>query len=186
MNVLRRCLPILLALVSAHVLAAEPKRVKILDPLSVIDASTLKAGYSKISIGSSPEWEHPKFLNVDIDFAKSDFGGVNKSIDPTHVNASRYKGIRFFAKSPTATLLQVTLAAKDKSGRHLLFKAMAPVAVSWSEVLLPYSVFEGSASPVNDASLSKVSSIFVSIHKRDNGENAEASLQMDGLGFIEK
>lgn len=186
MNLLSLTFSVLLSLLSLPLLGAEGKKIKVLDALTAIDANSLKAGYSKLSITTSSDWEHARSLNVEIDFVKSDFGGVNKILDPTHVNSSRYKGIRFFAKSPTATLLQVTLAAKDKDGRHLLYKAMAPLSDTWGEVLLPYTSFEASSAPLNDANLARVSSIFVSVHKRDNAEHPEASLQLDGLGFLEK
>ncbi len=204
MNRILRSLTLVTCLVSSHLMAADGPKTKVLDAFNTIDPKTLKADEMKIKVVSTPDPIHHKALEMVVDFAKPGaWPKLIKSFPAGTINPKKYSGIRFFAKSDTATKIHFgVIGPAEKDGKPMDYRVYNVVGKdTWTEFSLPFNTFKfpgykawkngqqmvippGATLP--EESLSLATGVVFSFRVEDRGNSTVANFMVDGLELIER
>lgn len=133
---------ILCCVAVAQAKGADATKVKVLDRLDRIDPKTLEVRDAKAKIVDTKDAEHPRALELVMDYAKpGSWPGLNKKFPEGTINPKKHVAIRYWVKSNSGTGYSVGFggAGPRKDGKKDAFWADHPPATeTWTLVTIPF------------------------------------------------
>ena len=204
MNVPIKLIPVFLALCSAPLFAADAPKAKVLDKLDSIDPKTNKAIDLKAKAVPTSDPQHRKAMELFGDFSKPNTWPRYEKMFPVGtLNAKKYSGFRFHAKTDNETKMFVHISGEGPGpeGRPLDCTARVTLTNVWTEFVIPFSEFKyyevkqfkngeqkiyPGGVPIADVELALIKSFGFGFSIEGRGNDTTAKALVDGLELVEK
>ena len=206
MKSLLRFLPILPFFVSTEATFAQaPKaKAKVLEKFDFIDPKTVKLTDIKAKVVSTQDPDHRKALEMIGDFHKAEsYPRVEKMFPAGTLNAAKYSGIRFYAKTENGSKMNVHIsgAQPKPDGRPFDLNVYLTLTDLWREYTIPFSDFKyyqfkvwkdgaqkvyPGGEPLAEGDLAQIVRISFVFYIGGRGTDTTARALIDGLELIEK
>jgi hypothetical protein len=188
------------------VLAAEAEKVKPLEKFDKVDEKTLKLYDAQHKIVNTKDKEHPRVLELKMDFAKpGSWSGFSKTFPEGTLNPNRYEAFRFAVKSDVGTSFTVFVNGgyKRKDGKYSGFSGGEIQGTSeWKVITVPLKdlkrqslkVFKdgkqmmtpGGGEPMDEEDYGGITMIGLRTSVERRGTSVIGHLMFDSLELLEK
>lgn len=136
----------------------------------------------KASVVETSDSERKKALKITSDFSKFTYAWVSRKLPIGSCAVDKTTGIRFFAMRDGSQDLTLVLYYME-GDTQVKYEAQATPQQSWSEFVVPFSLFKKEGKSIADNELARVEGImFVTGKKSDNA----ATLFLDDFSLIAK
>ena len=186
--------------------AADPVKAKVLEKFEKIDEKTLKGRDAQMKVVNTKDKDHPKALEIKMDFAKpGTYPGVSKSFPEATLNPAKYEGFRFWVRSDVGTSFGVSIGGgyKRKDGKANSFQGPSMKAeAEWKQITVPFSSFKrrtntyykdgkrfttpGGGEPMDEEDYGGTTGIGFNTSVESRGTSVVGQLMFDNLELIEK
>ncbi|MEY5027171.1 MAG: hypothetical protein RLZZ244_2699 [Verrucomicrobiota bacterium] len=184
-------------------LQAEEGKGKMLDSFNTIDPKTVKLIEVKAKVVSTPDPAHKRVVEVTCDYAKAGgFYHLHKLVPEGLLDARKYSGFRFWAKSDTATKFQFGMwGASDKEGKYCDYRVLdIQAGPEWKQFTFPFTDFKFFGAkifrdgkqivfppaPFEESVLPRVQRVGFAFHVENRGNSVVSNVLLDGLELVGK
>jgi hypothetical protein len=192
--------------VSVNLQAADPAKTKVLDKFERIDEKTLKAIEAQLKVVSTKDKDHPKALEVKMDFARpGSYPGFTKTFPEATLNPTKYEAFRFWVRSDVGTSFSVDVSGvyKRKDGKGSgFFGGGVKGEPEWKQVTIPFRAFKrhagtfykdgqrivqpGGGEPLDEEDYGGTTRISFRTAVENRGTSVIGQLMFDNLELVEK
>ncbi len=198
-----------LFLSDAPLLAADTQKVKVIDKFDRIDPKTVRFGDARGKLFSTPDPNHPKVMEVTMDYAKpGGTCGFSKTFPEGTARAKKHSAIRFWVRSNCGTGFGVNLGGNytRKDDKRSAFGAGGYTATeTWTMITIPFNKVSRhgygnfwkdgkwhasprpkGGDPMDEDDIDGLESISFSSDVNKRGTSTVGHLMLDGLELLER